>query len=166
MAKRSDKTESGADDIELLYTAVRLTRPLLRHITASVDAGARKHGVTVGQRAVLEALFDGGAMPGPQLVAVLALKRQFVFRMLAETDQAELTVRTPNPDRARAFIHDLTDRGRSVLASIREAELNALAEFAATQAPADVAAWARVQARLNTFFAQSAIRQNADTQGD
>ncbi len=166
MTIRSDDLNSGTDGIEAFYAAVRLTRPLLRHIAASVDAGAQNFGVTVGQRAVLEALYEGGAMSGPKLVATLALKRQFVFRMLAETDATGLTQRTPNPERARAFLHALTDAGRSALASIRAGELKSLEAFAATQDPADVAAWSRIQARLNTFFAQNASGQDADTEGD
>ena len=163
MATRPDDLNTDSEVIETFYAAVRLTRPLLRHIAASVDAGAQTHGVTVGQRAVLEALYDGGAMSGPKLVAALALKRQFVFRMLAETDAAGLTRRTPNPDRARAYVHALTDPGRTALASIRAGELKALEAFAATQDRADIAAWVRIQERLNTFFAQNLSGQSAGT---
>lgn len=166
MATQPDDFITDTVGLDRFYAAVRLTRPLLRHIAASVDAGAQKFGVTVGQRAVLEALYDGGAMSGPKLVATLALKRQFVFRMLAETDAAGLTARTPNPQRARAFLHTLTDSGRSALTSIRASELKALEAFAVTQNPADIAAWSRIQARLNTFFAQNASGQDADTKGD
>jgi DNA-binding MarR family transcriptional regulator len=111
MTQGSQSSAGQDEDLEAFFTAIRLTRPLLRHITATVDEGARIHGVTVGQRAVLEALFEAGALSGPQLVSVLALKRQFVFRMLGETDSAGLTLRRPNPKRARAYIHLLTDEG-------------------------------------------------------
>lgn len=166
MTTQHDNADLSADSIETFYTAVRLTRPLLRHIAASVDAGSRIYGVTVGQRAVLEALYDGGALPGPTLVATLALKRQFVFRMLAETDAAGLTTRTPNPNRARAYLHALTDHGRAALSAIRADELAKLRAFAATQDPKDIAAWATIQKRLDAFFAQSVSRQDPETQGD
>lgn len=147
--RSSDKDQ----ELEAFYMAVRLTRPMLRHITATVDAGARAHGVTVGQRAVLEALYEGGPMSGPQLVGALALKRQFVFRMLGETDNAGLTVRQPNPKRARAYIHLLTDDGHRALCAIREAERATLREFVARQDPGEIAIWSRLQASLTAFFA-------------
>lgn len=154
------------DPVEAFYHAVRLTRPLLRHISASVDIGARAHGVTVGQRAVLEALYDGGAMTGPRLVEVLALKRQFVFRMLAETDREGFTGRAPNPKRARAYLHSLTDKGRGALAAIRADELATLKLFAASMAPQDISAWSRVQERLTAFFAERARSQISDVNDD
>lgn len=166
MTTRDDDISISDEDIEAFYSAVRLTRPLLRHITASVDAGSRVYGVTVGQRAVLEALYDGGAMSGPKLVATLALKRQFVFRMLAETDAAGLTTRSPNPSRARAYLHALTDHGQTALGAIRADELTALRTFAATQDPKDIAAWATIQERLNVFFAQGLTRQDNEQQAD
>lgn len=163
MTSHHKDTDLSSDGLEAFYTAVRLTRPLLRHIAASVDAGSRSYGVTVGQRSVLEALYDGGALPGPALVAALALKRQFVFRMLAETDAAGLTTRTPNPNRARAYLHALTDRGRGTLSAIRDDELTRLKAFVATQDHKDIAAWSTIQGRLNAFFAESANEQDMKT---
>ena len=152
------------DTIETFYHAVRLTRPLLRHITASVDVGARRHGVSVGQRAVLEALYDGGAMTGPELVGVLALKRQFVFRMLAEADGQGFTERAPSPRRSRAYLHSLTEKGRGAIAAIRADELAALEAFATAIEPRDIAAWSSVQKQLTAFFAERT--QTSETEGD
>lgn len=166
MTTHHDDTEPNGGSIKAFYTAVRLTRPLLRHISASVDAGSRIHGVTVGQRAVLEALYDGGLLAGPELVAALALKKQFVFRMLAETDAAGLTTRKPNPNRARAYLHGLTDQGRAALSPIRAGELTRLRAFVATQDHRDIAAWSTIQERLNAFFAESVNEQDMKTQGD
>lgn len=159
MINHTDNPSPGLDPIEAFYRAVRLTRPLLRHITASVDSGARVHGVTVGQRAVMEALSEGGAMTGPELVKALALKRQFVSRMLAETDRAGFTGRTPNPRRAKAYLHALNEKGHRALAAIRADERAALETFAASVAPRDIAAWCSVQAQLTRFFAGRAGSQ-------
>ena len=154
------------DTIDAFYQAVRLTRPLLRHITASVDTGARAHGVTVGQRAVMEALFEAGAMTGPKLVDVLALKRQFVFRMLAETDGEGFTARAPNPRRARAHLHSLTQKGRDAITAIRADERAALEAFAASVPERDIAAWSGVQHQLTAFFADRARSRISDTNDD
>lgn len=151
------------DPIEAFYHAVRLTRPLLRHISASVDVGARVHGVSVGQRAVLEVLYDGGAMTGPGLVEALALKRQFVFRMLAGTDAEGFTARAPNPRRSRAYLHTLSEKGRGAITAIRADELAALKAFAACVEPRDIAAWSSVQKQLTDFFAQRAKSPTSDT---
>lgn len=151
------------DTIDAFYQAVRLTRPLLRHITSSVDTGARAHGVTVGQRAVMEALFEGGAMTGPKLVDVLALKRQFVFRMLAETDGEGFTERAPNPRRARTYLHSLTEKGRRAIAAIRDDEIAALKAFAGSVPPGDIAAWSAVQTQLTAFFAGRAGSRTTNT---
>ncbi|WP_394690265.1 hypothetical protein [Hoeflea sp.] len=115
---------------------------------------------------MLEALYNKGALPGPKLVATLALKKQFVFRILAETDAAGLTSRRPNPDRARAYLHALTDQGRAALSAIRAEELTRLKAFVATQDHKDIAAWSTIQGRLNAFFAKSVNQQDMEAQGD
>ena len=166
MSRNSHAHPTGQDPIDAFYHAVRLTRPLLRHITASVDSGARAHGVTVGQRAILEALYEGGAMSGPKLVETLALKRQFVFRMLAETDGEGFTARAPNPRRARAYLHSLTDKGRDATTAIRTDERAALEAFAASVPERDIAAWSAVQHQLTAFFADRARSRNSDVYDD
>ena len=134
-----------------LYAGVQLTRPLLRHITAAVEAGLKTAGISVGMRAVLEALLDGEASL-PELTGALALKRQFIHRMLHEAQQSDLVSSRPHPTRKNGFLYRLTPAGSSCIETVRGAELERMRMFLSQQRPEDVQAFLRVQASLNQFF--------------
>lgn len=143
-------------DLDQLYEAVQATRPLLRIITAAVERGSLKQGVTVGQRAILEGLMLHPGATAPQLTASLQLKRQYVARILQEVLQAGLAESRPNPNRARSFCYWLTKRGKAVITTIREDEMQRLSEFAAHHNEQELAAYHKVQLALTRFFAELA----------
>lgn len=141
---------------EKLYRAIQLTRPLLRNIAAYVEQELGNSGVTVGQRAVLEVLHDGGAMTAPQLTERLELKRQFVARMLAETTELGLTTQQINPEHARAHFHVLTDRGRAAIRAIRDHEMDMLRELEGLFTVEEIDTHFRLQQSMNRWFADRA----------
>jgi len=136
-----------------LYQAVQATRPLLRNITAAVERGTTRLGITVGQRAVLEGLSLLPDATAPVLSAELHLKRQYVARILKEVMAAELAERHPTPGKTRSWRYRLTPRGSRIIAAIRADETETLARFAKEQSDADLAAYYRVQLALTQFFA-------------
>lgn len=143
-------------DLNQLYEAVQATRPLLRNITAAVERGSLKQGITVGQRAILEGLMLNPGATAPLLSASLQLKRQYVARILQEVLQADLAESRPNPNRARSFCYWLTKRGKAVIATIRDDEMKKLSDFAAHHEAGELAAYHKVQLALTRYFAELA----------
>lgn len=134
------------------FAAVQLTRPLLRHITGAVEAGLRRWNISVGQRAILEALLFHPDSSLPALTDVLQLKRQFIHRVLQEVIEAGLVASTPNPKRRGASLHRLTARGEEAIRSIRAEELEKLRLFLIGHSDADVEAFIRIQSSLDQYF--------------
>ncbi|MCV2889679.1 MarR family winged helix-turn-helix transcriptional regulator [Ruegeria aquimaris] len=139
-----------------LYQAVQATRPLLRHITAAVERGSLRAGVTVGQRAILEGLSLTPGATAPQLGAALQMKRQYVSRILQEVQRAGLIERRANPEHARSHRYWLTPKGEAIITAIRADEMEKLALFSEAFSPAELAAYHKVQLALNGFFANLA----------
>lgn len=147
-----DNTPKSTADI--LYEAIQLTRPLLRHITAGVDAMSRDVGVSVGQRAVLEVMMPDRRLTGPQLTEILQLKRQFVARMLSEAKFLELVQTEPNPAHVRAHFFKLTEKGFKAISQIRAREMVLVQEFADQFTEAEIASHHRIQLGLTSWFAE------------
>ncbi len=143
----------AGEPADLLYESVQITRPLLRHITAAVEAGLSGTGISVGMRAVLEVLHRNGPMTVPEMTARLQLKRQFVHKMASEAATAGLLEALPNPAHRRANYFGVTARGRAAITRIRDAETQRLKQFLAHVPKGDIEAHARVQKALNLFFA-------------
>ena len=138
---------------DMLYEAIQLTRPLLRHITATVEAQIEESGISVGQRAVLEVLGRDGPLTAPDITLRLQLKRQFVARMLKEARKKDLVEPRDNPDHARAHFYALTPWGRAAIEKIRTREMDLVRDFASRFSDADIEAHHTIQAALNDWFA-------------
>jgi DNA-binding MarR family transcriptional regulator len=134
------------------FDAVQRTRPLLRHITGAVEEGLRRWNISVGQRAILEALLFHPGSSLPVLTGFLGLKRQFIHRVLQEVAEAGLASTVPNPGRRGANLYRLTAKGEEAIRAIRAGELEKLRAFLAGHPEADIEAFIRVQAALDRYF--------------
>ncbi len=143
----------------LLYRGIQTTRPLLRHITAAVEKKLEGTGVTIGQRAVLEALLETPGQTAPQITRALQQKRQFTQRMLAELQAGGLVHAQPNPAHARAHLYVLTEAGMAAITAIRDEEAALVAAFVRSTPAEDIEAFARVQTRLNDVFRWESLRE-------
>lgn len=139
--------------LDKLYEAVQATRPLLRNITAAVEHGSLREGVTVGQRAILEGLSLSPGATAPILGLKLQLKRQFVSRILKELRQADMIESCANPAHARSWCYSLTPKGESIITAIRADETSKLAKFSDDFTPEELTAYHKVQLALAQFFA-------------
>lgn len=142
--------------LDQLYQAVQATRPLLRNITAAVERGSNREGVTVGQRAILEGLSLFPGATAPQLCTELQLKRQYVARILQEVMKAGLVDSRANPKRARSYCYRLTPTGQDIITAIRTDEMSKLASFSKDFSPEELANYHKVQLALTRFFADLA----------
>lgn len=148
--------KTSSDPVSLLYQGVQLVRPLLRNITKRVEADLDGTGVSVGQRAVLEALLLLGRATAPQLTQALELKRQFVARELQELHGRGLVVQEPNPKHRTSAFYSLTPESRGLIEAIRAREQREFARFAARYSAEEIAAFHRIMMALNEGMKASA----------
>lgn len=142
----SDRIVSSA---EKLYAGVQLTRPLLRNITARVEADLTGTGVSVGQRAILEVLLLTEKATAPEITSMLQVKRQFVARELKELVQNGRVTTTPNPRHRRSVYYRLTEDSRKTISDIRRREMEQFSEFASRFGPEEIDAYLKIQQALN-----------------
>lgn len=145
-------SDTDLTTVEKLYIGIQLTRPLLRSITARVDADLSGTGISVGQRAILEALLALDQATAPGITDALQLKRQYVARELQDLIQNGLVVSAPNPRHKTSHIYSMTEKARKTILGIRKAETEKFAEFANRFKPEDIDAFYRVQMALNEEF--------------
>ncbi|WP_193758319.1 MarR family winged helix-turn-helix transcriptional regulator [Pseudovibrio sp. Ad26] len=142
---------------DLLYEGIQITRPLLRHITNAVDVASQKHGVSVGERAILEALLNSRVpMTAPALTERLDLKRQFVARVLTACKAAGFVETQDNPAHMRSHYYVLSSKGREAITAIRQAELSILEELLQNLSADEVRAHLKVQRALLGCFSSLA----------
>ena len=141
-------TDRHATPAEMLYEGIQLTRPLLRAITARVEADIQELGLTVGHRAVMEVLWAGGKASAPELTTRLQVKRQLVGRWVKEMVEAGLLATEPNPNRQKSHLYDLTPDSRAKIATLRAREMEQMATFAARFTEAEIAAYQKLQRAL------------------
>ena len=115
---------------ELVYDVVRLTRPVTLASARVVERSLRPHGLTVGGRAILELLSEGGPATVPDLARALDVSRQAVQRLVNDTVASGHARLSDNPRHRRSQLVGLTERGREVFAEMRREELRQLATLA------------------------------------
>jgi DNA-binding MarR family transcriptional regulator len=93
------------------------------------------------------AIAMGGLANGPlnqeQLATSIHVKSQTIGRVLERLQAAGLVTRTRHPRDRRQFTIGLTDEGRALLQSARDAQANAF--------PADAQGWLKLRTELNRF---------------
>lgn len=146
---------SGKD----LYAGVRLVRPLLRRITARVERDLQGTDVSVGQRAILEALHETTRATAPMLTEWLDMKRQFVARELQALLKAGMVEKSANPDHARSPFYSLTPRSADLIGAVRAREETSFAKFADQFTQEEVASFRKIMEALHRAML-------ADEEGD
>ncbi len=139
---------------ELLYAGIQMTRPLLRTISNRVEADLEGTGLTVGQRAVLEATLNLEQATAPQLTDFLQLKRQFIAKVLKELLNKEQVEQVSNPRHKRSVFYRLTPSGKALIEKVRKAEMKRLEEFVREFSDEEVETYYRMQYVLNDALAK------------
>ena len=115
---------------ERVYEIVRLVRPMTLNSARAIEPGLREHGLTVGMRAVLEVLAEGGPMTVPRIAGLLDVSRQAAQRLVTELHSAAHVRLTANPRHRRSQLVELTPRGAHAFAGLRDEEAERLASLA------------------------------------
>lgn len=142
-------SDKNLTTVEKLYIGVQITRPLLRNITARVEADLAGTGISVGQRAILEVLLAMRKATAPQITSALQLKRQYVARELQELLATELITSSLNPRHKTSQFYQMTQSACAIILKIREQETQKFTEFSNRFSPEDIDAFYRVQMALN-----------------
>ncbi len=140
---------------EQLYAGIQITRPLLRVITERVERDLTGSGISVGQRAILEALLAVGKATAPQLTEMLDVTRQFVGREVKDLLAAGHLETEANPKHRTSVYYLLTAESRQKIESIRASETKTIQAFLMTFTDAEVDAYYRIQKALLTGLAQN-----------
>lgn len=127
-----------------LYGVLRRVRPLHLLSARAVTAALDSEQLTLGVRALLEALSDGGPAPVPAIGRTLSMPRQVIQRLVDQALDQGLVATRPNPAHRRSPLVTLTDGGGATFRRVHDAELETLATIAAALDPDDVAAAVRV----------------------
>ncbi len=145
----SNTLPSPAED---LYAGIQLTRPLLRNITARLEADLQDTGFSTGQRAIMEALLGCGRATAPELTALLQISRQLTGRLLKEMTGSGALLTEANPRHRTSLYYRLSDESRSRIEALRAREMRDIAAFAARFSAEEIRAFRKVQQALNDAF--------------
>lgn len=150
---RSSKHDNMVVMLEMrgaaVYEVFRQVRPLLLGSVKVVESRLRRHGLTVGTRAVLEVLVEHGPAPVPALADRLSLTRQGVQRHVNDLHALGYVRTRPNPTHRRSVLIALTVRGETVFSQIKTDELTQLARMALGWTETDLATAAAVLQALS-----------------
>ncbi|ATG46280.1 MarR family transcriptional regulator [Celeribacter ethanolicus] len=148
----TDMTEMSLAD--QLYAGIQLTRPLLRNITARVEHDLAGTGITVGQRAILEALLALGEATAPQITAHLDVTRQFVGREIKILHDEGKLLRVDNPRHRASKLYRLSEEARAIIAAIRAREAREIAAFSKGFTSEEIRGFYKILSTLNREFSQ------------
>lgn len=113
-------------DAPALYEVIREVRRLFHRLANATDRLHADLEVSVAQRALLEALADGGASPVPELARGKGVSRQHVQVLANELLAAGLVEARPNPAHLRSPLLELTAAGRHRFTTMRGREVHLL----------------------------------------
>jgi DNA-binding MarR family transcriptional regulator len=117
------------DDIDrALHRGAEL---IVRHLAAS------NGGLSLSGRAVLAALADDGGTRLTRLAASSGITQPAMTQLVGRLERDGLVVRLIDPDDGRATVVEITDRGRALLAQLRQARRDSLAELLNELSPED-----------------------------
>ncbi len=154
--------DAGAAIAESVYDVLRLVRPVLLNLMRTVERRQAGQRVTMGMRAVLERLSEGGAQTVPHIARSMMLDRQPVQRLVDELLSAGLVERIANPAHQRSLLIRATPAGVDEFDRIRATEMRDLRDIAVPLASRDVEASLRVLTHLAREFATRAGRPEID----
>lgn len=151
----SDQIRTDMSLPEQLYAGITLTRPLLRNITARVEQDLQGTGITVGQRAILEALLALGQATAPEITDALDVTRQFVGRELKAMLEDGKVETVENPRHRASKYYRLTAEARAAIDAIRVREMAEIAAFSKGFTAEEIGGFYKILTTLNREFAKA-----------
>lgn len=131
-----------------VYEILRLVRPIVLNSARAVEAQVRRHGWTVGSRAVMEVLVREGPLRAPEIADHLSVARQNVQRHINDLVTLGHVTTSPNPAHRRSVLVRPTEDGIAAFRETHERELVDLEQVASECSDSDLATAASVLAAL------------------
>lgn len=144
-----------------VYALLQRIRPLYRGLVGTIERNLADSGLTRPMRGVLERLYHDGPRTVPQIASALAVRRQFVQRVVNALIDAGLAERRPNRAHRRSWLIALTDEGERAFAALHEREWRRMARAAGEITAGEVAVAADVLDRLAAVVAAEEERPDA-----
>jgi len=141
---------------ERVYEIVRLVRPMTLNSARAIEPGLREHGLTVGMRAILEVVAEGGPMTVPQAARLLDVSRQAAQRLVTDLHDAGHIRLTKNPRHQRSPLVEITPRGTHAFASLRAQETRRLSALAPELSVTELETAQRVMSALSEDIRRTA----------
>jgi DNA-binding MarR family transcriptional regulator len=135
-------------DSEALYQVIREVRRLFHRLANATDRLHADLKISAAQRAVLEALADGGRSTVPDLARSKGVTRQHIQVIANDLQSAGLVEVHSNPAHQRSPLMDLTESGRRTFASMRSREARLLEAVVAGLAEPRLAQVARTLRKI------------------
>ncbi len=149
----------------MTYDLVRLLRPMTMNSARAVEAGLRPFGLTVGRRAVLEVLIEGGAMTVPGIAHALDVSRQAAQRLVNELLASDYVAASANPRHRRSQLVDVTPAGQEAFRQVHAEELRLLQHLAPDITMAELEQALGVLTAVARDIRRNALDLNDDLEG-
>ena len=142
-----------ASDDPALRTWVVLARAY-HTIVRAVAHDAARHGLTLGQFAVLEALYHRGPLPLGKIGSLLLVTAGNVTYVVDQLEQRGLCKRERQPDDRRVVRASLTPKGKHLLDEIFPPHADFVGRLFAQLEPAEIAELRRLLKKLGFSVSQ------------
>lgn len=137
------------DRVEAPARVVGEVRRLFHRLRALADGLHGDLGLNAGQRGILESLATEGPASVPQLARSRPVSRQHIQSLVDPMLAAGLIEAVPNPAHKRSPLMSMTERGRTVFATVQERERAILDRLLDGVSSEEVEVTARVLGILN-----------------
>lgn len=147
----------------MVYDVLRQLRPLVLNSARVVGDRVSAEGWTVGMRAVIEVLVEGGDATVPMIAQRMDLPRQAVQRHVNDLLGLGHVETLANPAHRRSVLVTVTAEGRQAFARMRRSELAELSTLAPERSADDLRLAAEVLADLNRGIRDKAAPESPQT---
>ena len=138
--------------MDAFYALTLAVRRMFHKVSHSVAALHRESPVSVGMRAVLESVIDGGTQTVPQMARVRPVTRQHVQSLVNALLDGGYVEYADNPAHRRSKLVRATRRGEQEFRRLRAVENKALRRISVEESTGDLEAATRVLRGLIATF--------------
>lgn len=153
--------------LQAFYPMTLAVRRLFHKLAYGIAALHRDEEISVGMRAVLESVIDGGPQTVPHMARVRPVTRQHIQGLVNGLMEAGLVEAVDNPAHKRSRLIRATESGAALFERMRRRESEALGEVEIDADPAAMeAATALLRQLIATFESpewQAIVDRHAET---
>ena len=138
--------------IQALHPLSLSVRRLFHLLESGAAALHGESDISVGMRAVLESVIDGGPQTVPQMARARPVTRQHIQGLVNPLIDGSYVEYVDNPAHRRSKLVAATKKGRRAFQALRDVETHALGQLPLDVTPEEIDAATSVLHRLTTAF--------------